>query len=393
MAEKALKNKFRSSREDYRERIGGKTGGYDGAVDDDEEVFTDCDEDSVNEEKSVGQNEDASDESSYNEDEQVEATQKTAQETAQEKTSLVTGPGTFPAVNGVQTPGSKAASKFGASAGDNKTFYVTMSCATSLKELDAKRASSAILKSANAELAKHFGTAQAPIRTIEVMSYDNGSPVSLKLTADHLPGDKLNNHITDNGACMLDLHANTKKEFAVPKLVYSCEQSDFQRQLATDFPNVDIATIEVGMKEVSPTHVLVDSNSIIMHGISKQLELAAKAAKANGETFSMAANAATPLPNTDKSLVKKEVAIAAINLIKEWDVKTKDRIDVNRSLHFELTRSKISPQTAATQKSSASPTQWVDTRELKQSLKSGHTIENQILKPFEVTLVCRMQLQ
>jgi len=381
MAANAIKDKFSSRRGEYRERIGGKTDGYDEMADDYEEVLTDCEEDSVEENSAEERN--AADES---DDEEPEVERPT-------KVSS-TGAGTLPLVpQTLPPPPAQMATKFGASASENKTFYVTMSCSTSLKELDAKRASSAILKCANAELAKHFGTAQAPIRTIEVISYDNCSPVSLKLTADHLPGDKLNNHITDNGACMIDLHANTKKEFAVPKLVYSCEQSDFQRQLAADFPDVDIATIESDMKVVSPTHVVVDKNSIILHGISKQLELAAKAAKANGETFSMAANAAIQLPGTDTFYVKKEVAIAAINLIKEWDVKTKDRIDVNRSLHFELTRSKISTQSASTQKSSAAPTSWVDTRELKQSLKSGHTIENQILKPFEVTLVCRMQLQ
>jgi hypothetical protein len=272
-----------------------------------------------------------------------------------------------------------------------KEFLVTMSCNSSLNELASKRAPHAILQSANRELAKHFGTSQAPIREIAVMSYDNGSNVSLMMTADHLPGTKKNTHITDAGACMLDLHANTKQVFAEPPVVYVCEKSQFQQELADKFRNVDLTKIETEMKEIDDKHVMIKSGSVIMWGIAKQRELASKAAKANGETFSMPAPAA--VGSTDLHVVEKSLAIAGINLVKEWDQKTKDRINVSDGLHFRLSRSKLSSQTMATAKSSASTSQWLDTRELKQSLKSGHTIENQLAKPFEVTVVFRLKMQ
>lgn len=266
---------------------------------------------------------------------------------------------------------------------NSKVFEVNMHMAGSLKELDAKRVSAAILKSACDEISARFGS-QAPIKEIAVIKYENGSPVSLKLNGDHLPGEKHTNTLTDTGVCMMELEANTKLSFAEPKVIYTCEPSEFQQQLAADFPNVDIANVHKQITELPGVsgHVFVPAKSIIMYGIEKQLEKMAKLAKEKGETFSLAAAAAQPVSETGMMSVKKEVAVKAVNLIQAWYKNTKDRIDVDNELHFTLSRSRLSPQAKETQKSSAAPTAWSDTRELSKSLKSGHTIENQLLKPF-----------
>lgn len=275
----------------------------------------------------------------------------------------------------------------------SKVLKVTLGFSGSLKDLVGKN-SQMRLVCKNKEIAKALGGEEAPLREITILSYENKFPVSLGLSADHLRGNKFNTHVTDTGFHMIEMKANTSESFGdKPVKVYGCLDSKFKRQTAQHFPNVkqaDIGTDVVPMGNIHPSYKFVPATSIVMVGIQEEIKHATKKAAEKAEKYS------GEMPQLIKELgvykVTNNLVVSAINLLQKSFAETDDSVNVTQDLFFVAERSRVSDAALEKRESRAAESMWADPRELKHSLKSGHTLDNQLAKVGEVSITIAVKI-
>ena len=288
-----------------------------------------------------------------------------------------------------------AASNVPASIGSNsKTVTITMRGMMSLNQLaNDQRGIGLRLMCQNPNLATLIGYEEAPVREIAILGYSNHLPVSLGIHAEHWRGTKYNTHITDTGMYMAELRANTDSTFSPPLRVFKCQDSPFKSQVSTHFPNVkesDIGTGVVSFGAAHPGFKFVPEDNIVMVGIKAEIANAKKLLAEKGEKYS--GPEAEYIPQLKMFKVSTELATAATNVLCKSFAETNDRISVAKDFYFQAVRSCVSAKTMEASKSKLAESAWLDPHELKYSLKSGHTIQNQCEKVAQVCITIAVTL-
>lgn len=275
----------------------------------------------------------------------------------------------------------------------NKYRTVTFRYSGSLNDLANSSSSFGVLTCSAPELAAHLGGANAPIREAAIEEFSNDFPVSMKITANDLVGDKIMNHLTDSGPCMIELQPTTSMVFAQPPVVFRCQQSEFQAEVMSKFPGLRVEDIGNDVRSFGDLHagnMYLPETSIVMSGIHQEIQAAQKSGAANGEGF--ASMVPQRIGTSNLFVVPTKLATAAINMLTRTLAATKDRVDVAKDLKFHFSRSCLSPATRDTASSATAESVWLDKRQLRNSLKSGHTIETLLNKKYELSLKVRFKI-
>lgn len=270
---------------------------------------------------------------------------------------------------------------------------VTFSYSGSLNDLANSSSGFGTLTCSSPELAAHLGGANAPIREAAIESFSNDFPVSMKITANDLVGDKIMNHLTDSGPCMIEVQPTTSMVFAQPAVVFRCQQSEFQAEVMSKFPGLRVEDIGNDVRSFGDLHagnMYLPETSIVMSGIHQEIQAAQKSGAANGEGF--AAMVPQRIGTSNLFVVPTKLATAAINMLTRTLAATKDRVDVAKDLKFHFSRSCLSAATRDTASSATAESVWLDKRQLRNSLKSGHTIETLLNKKYELSLKVRFKI-
>ena len=260
-----------------------------------------------------------------------------------------------------------------------KVKFFTLGFEGSLKDL-ASGAKQPVLTCANPNLAKIFGGEEFALPRMSIVAFENNMDVSVGLFADHLRGEKCEDHVADTGLFMVELPRKTSEKLTSQLQVYNCPESNFKRKMSEKFPGENEHTVGkkiVSLGAIDPGFKMVMAGDVVMVGIKRVLLHAKRKLASEGEIYT--GPAPVKIEGLDAYKVPDALAVRAINLLRKSFSATDDRVNA-QLFHLKFARTRVSSNALDTADSVAASSVWEDPRELRHSLKSGHSLENAKVK-------------
>jgi hypothetical protein len=267
--------------------------------------------------------------------------------------------------------------------------YVEFSCSASLAELQSG-AKEARLVCTNPKLAELLGGEDLPISSMEVVKFNNPSPVSVGLLGTHYKGNE-HNFISSAGAFLsiFDPASVTKDAPHLPVTVHQAKPSAFQMKMAKHYPNqTPVSMIKAVMPGFEEGKKVLPAGSALMIPIRDQIEsdeklCAEKKIDYTGATLESLAVRHNNLITGYQ--VPNEMVEFAANWITTCFERTKDTLNVNTEFYLPFARAGLPCESL-----SAAGEHWTHRAEIEQNPKVAN-VEKALTQPYTWTALVKVR--
>lgn len=198
---------------------------------------------------------------------------------------------------------------------------------------------------------------------IKLVGYRNHMPCALSVTAEHFPGEKLNNETNAiNEQVMCDM-SQGEVVFPSPISVYKSNANSFSQDFARDYPKVDPENIGAG---ISPHPK--DKSLVQVPDDHPALKIIRESRRTMGQELSKASY----VPQFETWVVSKEECSKSIKTLEELLADSNEKI-ARGDLYLAISRSNLS-QNVFDSRGSMQTNEWIDPTGLSCRLKDGQTL-------------------